>query len=217
MDFLEKLNFLMDKYNLNKSTLSKSCDIPYTTIDGWYKRGYEGLKLPTLKKLSSYFGISLDYWADDNLIEPIPPQINNFTLTPKDEIELLTDYRTLNDSSKVYVRGVTKGFSISEKIANAKGKTLVFPKSINPTKDFEETFSGLDPEYQQAMLAFIEQLLAKQEESYPHTQENNTIPNIVKAETPDYLTPQAAHNDHEFEPGEQEKMQEDLSNLKIPD
>ena len=49
------------------------------TIDGWYKRGYEGLKLPTLKKLSNYFGISLDYWADDNLIEPIPPKINNFT------------------------------------------------------------------------------------------------------------------------------------------
>ncbi len=171
MDFLEKLDFLMDKYNLNKSTLSKSCDIPYTTIDGWYKRGYEGLKLPTLKKLSNYFGISLDYWADDNLIEPIPPKINNFTLTQKDEIELLTDYRTLNDSSKVYVRGVAKGFSISEKIANAKGETLVFPESINPTKEFEETFSGLDPEYQQAMLEFIEQLLANQEESTPHSSE----------------------------------------------
>ena len=164
MDFLEKLDFLMGKYNLNKSTLSKSCGIPYTTIDGWYKRGYEGLKLPTLKKLSNYFGISLDYWADDNLIEPVPPKINNLTLTQKDEIELLTDYRTLNDSSKVYVRGVAKGFSISEKIANAKGETLVFPKSANPIKEFEETFSGLDPEYQQAILEFIEQLLAQQEE-----------------------------------------------------
>ncbi len=95
MDFLEKLNFLMNKHNLNKNTLSKACDIPYTTIDGWYKRGFEGLKLPTLKKLSNYFEISLDYWADDNLTEPIPLKNNNLILTKK-EISLIKDYRKLN-------------------------------------------------------------------------------------------------------------------------
>ena len=42
MDFLEKLNYLMHENNLNKSTLSKACEIPYTTIDGWYKKGYQG-------------------------------------------------------------------------------------------------------------------------------------------------------------------------------
>lgn len=72
MDFLEKLNRLMKEHNLNKSTLSKACNIPYTTVDGWYKRGYEGLKLPTLKKLSDYFNISLDYWANEELTEPVP-------------------------------------------------------------------------------------------------------------------------------------------------
>ncbi len=95
MDFLEKLNFLMDKFNMNKSTLSKACDIPYTTVDGWYKRGYEGLKLPTLKKLSNYFDISLDYWADDSLIEPIPKKNYNPILTKK-ELQFLNDYRKLN-------------------------------------------------------------------------------------------------------------------------
>lgn len=67
MDFLEKLDFLMAENNLNKSTLSKACDIPYTTIDGWYKKGYEGLKLTTLKKLSTFFGTPLDYWAYENM------------------------------------------------------------------------------------------------------------------------------------------------------
>ena len=103
MDFLEKLNYLMAKNNMNKSTLSKACDIPYTTIDGWYKRGYEGLKLPTLKKLSNYFGISLDYWADDNLIEPIPKKIDNFILTKK-ELSIIEGYRNLDskfDNSQV--------------------------------------------------------------------------------------------------------------------
>lgn len=77
MDFLEKLNYLMEKNNLNKSTLSKACSIPYTTIDGWYKKGYEGLKLTTLKKLADYFGTSLDFWGNDNKHE----QINQLTIS----------------------------------------------------------------------------------------------------------------------------------------
>lgn len=162
MDFLEKLDYLMDKYNLNKSTLSKSCDIPYTTIDGWYKRGYEGLKLPTLKKLSNYFEISLDYWADDDLLEPIPPKINNLVLTERDESALLCDYRVLNESTKAYVRGVVKGFAISEKIANSKGETLAPPESDKSLDELIQAFCESDPEYQQAIREFLEQLIAEQ-------------------------------------------------------
>ena len=62
MDFLEKLDYLMEENHLNKNTLSKACNIPYTTIDGWYKKGYEGLKLTSLKKLSGFFGVPLDFW-----------------------------------------------------------------------------------------------------------------------------------------------------------
>lgn len=90
MDFLEKLNYLMKVNNLNKSTLSKACDIPYTTIDGWYKKGYDGLKLTTLRKLSSFFGTSLDYWASeypDKLIAKLP-----LNLTAKEET-VITAYR----------------------------------------------------------------------------------------------------------------------------
>lgn len=38
MNFLEKLDFLMEKYGLNKRTLALKSDIPYTTIDAWYKK-----------------------------------------------------------------------------------------------------------------------------------------------------------------------------------
>lgn len=95
MDFLEKINSLMSSNNLNKSTLSKACDIPYTTVDGWYKRGYEGLKLPTLKKLSNYFDISLDFWADDEIIDPIPQKNNNLAISKK-EFEFLKSYHNLD-------------------------------------------------------------------------------------------------------------------------
>ena len=69
MDFLEKLDYLMEENHLNKNTLSKACNIPYTTIDGWYKKGYEGLKLTSLKKLSVFFGVPLDFWANDDTLK----------------------------------------------------------------------------------------------------------------------------------------------------
>lgn len=105
MDFLEKLNYLMEENGLNKSSLAKACDIPYTTIDGWYKRGYEGLKLPTLRKLSDYFNLSLDYWADDEITKPIYKKSKMLELTAK-EIKLIQDYRFLSDESKSNVENI---------------------------------------------------------------------------------------------------------------
>ena len=55
MSFLTKLDKLMKDKNINKSQLSKDSGVPYTTIDGFYKKGTENIKLSTLKKLSSYF------------------------------------------------------------------------------------------------------------------------------------------------------------------
>ena len=65
MTFTEKLDLLMEEKHLNKNSLSKACGIPYTTIDGWYKKGVSDLKLSTLRKLTNYFGLSLDYWLKD--------------------------------------------------------------------------------------------------------------------------------------------------------
>lgn len=95
----------MKESGLNKSSLAKACDIPYTTIDGWYKRGYEGLKLPTLRKLSDYFNLSLDYWADDEITKPIYKKSKMLELTAK-EIKLIQDYRFLSDESKSYVENI---------------------------------------------------------------------------------------------------------------
>lgn len=69
MSFLTKLDKLMKDRNINKSQLSKESGVPYTTIDGFYKKGTDNIKLSTLKKLSSYFGCSLDYLADDDISE----------------------------------------------------------------------------------------------------------------------------------------------------
>lgn len=58
--FLENLNSLMKSKNINRRTLSIESGIPYSTIDGWYKKGWNNISLSTLKKLSAYFDISID-------------------------------------------------------------------------------------------------------------------------------------------------------------
>ena len=45
MTFTEKLDMLMEKNHMNKSELSRISGIPYTTIDGFYKKGSDNIKL----------------------------------------------------------------------------------------------------------------------------------------------------------------------------
>lgn len=75
MTFTEKLDALMAKRGINKSILSKEAGIPYTTIAGFYTKGTENTKLSTLRKISSYFGCSIDYLADDDVDEAAPTTI----------------------------------------------------------------------------------------------------------------------------------------------
>lgn len=70
MNFLEKLDFMMKNQSLNKRTLSQNCGIPYTTIDGWYKKGYDGMKISTLRILANYFDTILDFWIQDDITDP---------------------------------------------------------------------------------------------------------------------------------------------------
>ena len=116
MDFLEKLNYLMEKNHLNKSTLSKACNIPYTTIDGWYKKGYEGLKLTTLRKLAEFFGTSLDYWAseDNELTAEKSEILKKIQKMPDDVKQLAEQYSLLSDSDRELVKKMIN--SLAEKI-----------------------------------------------------------------------------------------------------
>ena len=61
MDLLDRLRTLMDRAGENPSILSKRSGIPYTTIDGLFKRGWERAQISTIQKLSDYYNVSLDY------------------------------------------------------------------------------------------------------------------------------------------------------------
>ena len=61
MSLTEKLDTIMSEKKINKSELANGSGVPYTTIVGLYKKGYENVKLSTLKKLSDFLGCSIDY------------------------------------------------------------------------------------------------------------------------------------------------------------
>lgn len=117
MDFLSKLDYLMKKNHLNKHTLSKACNIPYTTIDGWYKKGYEGLKLTTLRKLANYFGTSLDYWATE--------EEEYFREEELSEVhqQVIWQLEKMSDDEKKAVLAFIKALHETEKLFSRKSKS----------------------------------------------------------------------------------------------
>ncbi len=66
MNLLDKLDFLMSENDLNKNTLSQKSGIPYSTIDSLYKKGFENIKLSTLKGLAEALNVSLDFLVRDD-------------------------------------------------------------------------------------------------------------------------------------------------------
>lgn len=99
MNFLEKIDYLMDKNKLNKSTLSQASGIPYTTIDGWYKKGYAGAKLPTIQKLATFFNTTLDYLMREEITDVNYGKTDGFKIEYS-EMNHIKKYRDLDDHGK---------------------------------------------------------------------------------------------------------------------
>lgn len=55
MKLTEKLDMLMKERGITKADLARESGIPYTTITSLYDKGYENVKLSTLKKIGGLF------------------------------------------------------------------------------------------------------------------------------------------------------------------
>ena len=107
MNILDKLDLLMHERGLNKRTLSQACGIPYTTIIGLYKKGYEGARMSTVRGLAHFFGVSTDYLITDEITDPHYGLSSPAAPVPAlsaDEQQLITDYREFNAEGKEKVR-----------------------------------------------------------------------------------------------------------------
>ena len=105
MTFLEKLDALMAREHLNRRSLSQGAGIPYTTIDNWYQRGYQGLKLSTAGKLASFFGTTTDYLLREDLTDPDYAKAQGF-VADLAEVDLVRRYRTLDQYGRRAVEAV---------------------------------------------------------------------------------------------------------------
>ena len=96
MTFIERLEYLMKKNGIkNRSELSRVSGIPYTTVDGFYKRGTDNIKLSTLLKLAECLHCSLDYLADDSRsVDTLAAHFEgeDFTAAEWEEIDRFADY-----------------------------------------------------------------------------------------------------------------------------
>ena len=61
MNLLDRVRKLMEERNDNNASLARNSGIPYTTIDGLFKRGWEKAQLSTIQKIADYYNVSLDY------------------------------------------------------------------------------------------------------------------------------------------------------------
>jgi len=121
---LRQLDKIMIEHGLNKSTLSKNSDIPYTTIVNFYEKGTDNVKLSTLRKLSKYFEVPLDYWDDESDINIQNAESNKKKLSTDEEC-LLDSYRKLNDFGKQVARLNLEGMSRQHDYAILKSDTFV--------------------------------------------------------------------------------------------
>lgn len=60
MAFTDNLQALMSAKGISRRKLAKECGISPSAVNSWFNRSAENISLPTLKKLSEYFGISIE-------------------------------------------------------------------------------------------------------------------------------------------------------------
>jgi len=102
MTFLNKLENLMNRKNVkNLHELSTKSGIPYSTLRGFYTKGTENIKLPTLKSLAKFFNCSIDYLADDEIIDIKPYGDSKIDKDIDSFQKLLREHKLLNENEEL--------------------------------------------------------------------------------------------------------------------
>lgn len=92
MAFTDNLQALMSAKGISRRKLAKECGISPSAVNSWFNRSAENISLQTLKKLSDYFGISIE--ESEERHEKAVPILTRVveemhTLEPKEQNDLL--------------------------------------------------------------------------------------------------------------------------------
>lgn len=99
----EKLDLLMRRRGLSRGALSRLAGVPYTTVVGLYDKGYENIKLSTLKKLAAALDTTIEYLGDDGTDLPYSRRAADL---PTEAVDLARRYSALPDPGRRVVEGV---------------------------------------------------------------------------------------------------------------
>jgi len=91
MSVKDQLLRYMETHKFNRADVARNSGVPYTTIDGIFKKGDENCKLSTLKKLAKLLGCSLD--------DLVGLESGSDELKPQEKL-LIKKYRELDDENK---------------------------------------------------------------------------------------------------------------------
>ena len=95
MKLTDKLRDLTKTKNMNRREFSEAVGIPYSTIDNWYKRGYENMSIATLKIICDFFGVTMESMAyDEKEIEYRSDRAMEYSTA---EADLIRGYRAASE------------------------------------------------------------------------------------------------------------------------
>lgn len=99
MTLLEKLDILLKNNGLNKRQFSIQSTIPYSTIDNWYKVGYEKMQLATFRTLCDFFGVTMDSMAYDDMEIVYKKDLAPMEFSPEEK-GMIHSYRYLDEEGQ---------------------------------------------------------------------------------------------------------------------
>lgn len=88
MEFLKNLDYLLKANDMKRADLARAIHVAPSTINSWYARGTDKIKLQVLIDISNYFNVSLEYLINGNKNVDI---IKDFNYT-NEEIKLINDF-----------------------------------------------------------------------------------------------------------------------------
>lgn len=107
MTLIEKIEKMKNEKGDTNASLARNSGIPYTTIDGLYKKGTEKTTYPTLRKLCTYFNCSLDYLVDSEITDSQYGKGDIYYLK-EDEVFVIKKYRELDKIRKEMYRKILR-------------------------------------------------------------------------------------------------------------
>lgn len=104
MNMIEKIKMMMDEKGLKKANVSEGSGVAYTTLDGLFKKGYENVRYPTLKKLATFFDVSLEYLMNDEIVDRNYGKHMLLSDLTQEEIELINAFRKLPQDKQIIIK-----------------------------------------------------------------------------------------------------------------